>query len=502
MATTNTNPDGTDTHGKTVESTESPHGSGGNGGAGAPGVDARSKRRRKDGAEDGGGTGAGGAGGAPADAQARANAAAKAAGVPPLCMKFYHGVEHDPEEEGCSALLHCARDERPPCPLYQAGKCPFTDSGCWYPHVETPTPIDANVAVQVAPTHADRLAAWCEAHGMAVAATCRARGTNKKYPRVVCGRVANPGAFGEAVASDPALGIGAVSRVYRLGGDDNAPRWVATLREAVDDIVAGAKRQLEGVLSGSAAPKLRLQAYPKSVERKLTASLADGLDAVGVALSPTAADLLAHCVVVQGCYYTYVQLASEGVSAKFGEAGFREGVVSRAYYKLREAVTRGGVEVPTRAGWAALDVGASPGGWSQYCAELGAARVYAVDPGDVTVDSSAVVHMAMKAEDAVPRLLQEHGEHSIDMFVSDMNIPAEMAVALLTSALPLLRPGAPVVLTVKGFALGKKKAAAERVRAREAFAAALSCPVDAVAEIHTMANRSDERTLIGKVPVA
>jgi predicted rRNA methylase YqxC with S4 and FtsJ domains len=51
-----------------------------------------------------------------------------------------------------------------------------------------------------------------------------------------------------------------------------------------------------------------------------------------------------------------------------GAAAAATAVVCRAYYKLREAVRRSGQTLPLPPGTVALDVGASPGGWSEFLA--------------------------------------------------------------------------------------------------------------------------------------
>ena len=59
-------------------------------------------------------------------------------------------------------------------------------------------------------------------------------------------------------------------------------------------------------------------------------------------------------------------------------------------------------------GWVALDIGASPGGWSYFLAGLpNCRRVLAVDPGKMKEPvPSLVTHLAQRVEDVTPDLLK------------------------------------------------------------------------------------------------
>ena len=69
---------------------------------------------------------------------------------------------------------------------------------------------------------------------------------------------------------------------------------------------------------------------------------------------------------------------------------------SRAFYKLREAVFR--FELPSFK--RVVDVGAAPGGWSQFCLRNGAELVVAVDPAALEVEDAKLVHVRTRVEDA------------------------------------------------------------------------------------------------------
>jgi len=150
------------------------------------------------------------------------------------------------------------------------------------------------------------------------------------------------------------------------------------------------------------------------------------------------------------------------------------GVASRAFFKLYEAFH----VVPSiqrwldrqaaaagaaggRAALAAVDLGASPGGWAQFLALRGdMACVAAVDPGDLdsrVLAMEQIAHLRMKSQDCVPALRSAlrakagGGARPVQLHVAvcDMNTHHEVSCGCVLDVEPLLAPGAPIVLTVK-----------------------------------------------------
>jgi 23S rRNA (cytidine1920-2'-O)/16S rRNA (cytidine1409-2'-O)-methyltransferase len=120
--------------------------------------------------------------------------------------------------------------------------------------------------------------------------------------------------------------------------------------------------------------------------------------------------------------------------------------VSRGGVKLAHALLTFGTDV---AGRAALDVGASTGGFTDCLLQAGAARVYCVDVGygqldtKVARDPRVVVLDRTNIRHAPPDLLPE----TVDLAVVDVSF---ISLALVLPALsPLLSPGAPVIALVK-----------------------------------------------------
>lgn len=177
----------------------------------------------------------------------------------------------------------------------------------------------------------------------------------------------------------------------------------------------------------------------------------------------------------------------------------QEGYRSRAVYKLEEIDRRDRLLQP---GMTVVDLGAAPGGWSQYArravGEKG--RVVALDI--LPMDSMAGVEILQgdfREQEVLDRLLQTLGDRPVDLVISDMapNISgvnsvdqaramylAELAVDL---AKQILKPGGDLLLKVfqgEGFdailaelrrsfkSVVIRKPKASRPRSREVYALA------------------------------
>jgi hypothetical protein len=110
----------------------------------------------------------------------------------------------------------------------------------------------------------------------------------------------------------------------------------------------------------------------------------------------------------------------------------KEDKVSRAYFKLYEALLRFEVELPR--GGKGLDVGASPGGWTQCLVERGL-TVWAVDPAPLTLRpetmQSVVWLGGLSSSPAVEERLKKDGP--FDVIVCDMNQVSSFAFVIFFS---------------------------------------------------------------------
>lgn len=170
-----------------------------------------------------------------------------------------------------------------------------------------------------------------------------------------------------------------------------------------------------------------------------------------------------------------------------GQAVVAADAPCRAYFKMEESLQH----VELHPGDRVLDVGASPGGWTECLLKHGA-RVVAVDPGELTIDMTdkPVVHLPMLLEDARPQL-----EHMAPfaMCVCDINVRVQHMAALMASIAHLLLPGARVVFTLK---LGKKPTAKVVQQSFETAVAFLTPDFGAFRLLWLHANTQNERTLV------
>ncbi|MFC4728752.1 23S rRNA (uridine(2552)-2'-O)-methyltransferase RlmE [Coralloluteibacterium thermophilus] len=110
----------------------------------------------------------------------------------------------------------------------------------------------------------------------------------------------------------------------------------------------------------------------------------------------------------------------EHFSDPFVKKAQAEGLRSRAAYKLEELIERDRLLKP---GMTVVDLGAAPGGWSQYVRQAMGDRgvVVAMDilemPGLAGVD---FIHGDFRADDAVSRLDAALGGRAVDLVLSDM----------------------------------------------------------------------------------
>ncbi|WP_346073760.1 SAM-dependent methyltransferase [Saccharopolyspora thermophila] len=118
--------------------------------------------------------------------------------------------------------------------------------------------------------------------------------------------------------------------------------------------------------------------------------------------------------------------------------------ISRAEFKLEEAFQTFGIRPPSSG--TALDLGASPGGWTRVLRRSGI-TVWAIDPGDLDDRlrrDRGVRHIQMTAG---AFFRSEH--RRFDMVVNDMKMDPELSCRLMLDAAQLLRPSALAVVTLK-----------------------------------------------------
>jgi len=120
--------------------------------------------------------------------------------------------------------------------------------------------------------------------------------------------------------------------------------------------------------------------------------------------------------------------------------------LNRALWKIKEALSEFEITLPPDA-WV-LDLGSAPGGWVSVLAER-AARVVAVDPAELDPSVAAlpnVEHLKVRAEELLDR---PEFQGCFDLLTCDMNVDPADAAALLCRLAPMLKPGAPAIMTIK-----------------------------------------------------
>ena len=141
----------------------------------------------------------------------------------------------------------------------------------------------------------------------------------------------------------------------------------------------------------------------------------------------------------------------------------------------------------------AVDIGASPGGWSDYLASLGC-QVLAIDPGAVHCVSPLVRHVAKLVQDAGEELRDfaaQAPDQGLTLLVCDMNVRPTEAVALIRDVATRcpMSPRASLVLTCKETTAGRSK-----LLVNEALAALSDCWTN-FRTFHLLSN-GKERTVV------
>ena len=388
----------------------------------------------------------------------------------------------------------------------------------------------ATFAVQCQESHTARLAGYLEdvfcfegnenvVEVVGIAAPNEPPQTGRRVTErvVLCRATANTetSSIFEAVRADPILSMHSdfFPRVYDLSTSKTFGDLQTASNAAVDFVANDA----EGV-------SVRLETFPPSVTRspELTAA-AEGKPVVKKRFTPRAdATHVAIVVSLRGgvtavAYGVAKTLAAAIDSSKSDriEAHITNVMSSRAYLKLAEAALRskalGDVLFGSVDGTktiTAVDVGAAPGGWTQFLAQRGCA-VVAIDPAEIPDLPENCRHVKDTAQNAWVALKREaeNADESNNapvppfaLYVSDAVLhDANAQETLLEGAIGagLLAPNAILVVTFKsapgrGGGNGYERAVLARARA-----IGDRCCDSQWFLTHLFANRTRERTFIG-----
>ncbi|HEX3779431.1 MAG TPA: SAM-dependent methyltransferase [Pseudonocardiaceae bacterium] len=122
----------------------------------------------------------------------------------------------------------------------------------------------------------------------------------------------------------------------------------------------------------------------------------------------------------------------------------REELISRAELKLEEAIGVFDLRLPARG--SAVDLGASPGGWTSILLRHGL-EVWAVDPGDL--DQRLVGRPRVHHERTTSGQFFATSRRRFDLAVNDMRMDPELSCSVMLDAADHLAAGAPAVITLK-----------------------------------------------------
>lgn len=215
--------------------------------------------------------------------------------------------------------------------------------------------------------------------------------------------------------------------------------------------VATAAEQLLG--SRPADQSLSLQVWNDPAVRdalrpdKLRQFLVDRIQHHGISVSRGGADLvLGVCVTPTGTCLGLTQREDALADWPGGRVGLahRPDQISRSALKLEELFKLYPMPLPPDG--TALDLGASPGGWTQVLRRAGL-EVWAVDPADLDprVARDADVHH----ERTTTGQFLARTNRMFDVIVNDMRMTAPLSASLMLEAVDRLRPGGWAIMTVK-----------------------------------------------------
>jgi 23S rRNA U2552 (ribose-2'-O)-methylase RlmE/FtsJ len=149
--------------------------------------------------------------------------------------------------------------------------------------------------------------------------------------------------------------------------------------------------------------KLRVQAYPKKEETKII----EELEKKGFNLSPTDFEEILFIVKINNNKYYQI------LDKKYFYRKTQEKHIARAYYKIKQIVCEKTIDVNNKV---ILDIGAAPGGWSEYLKES-ASMIIAVDPAKLEIASEKIIHFKNKLEDVIKQI----NNYEYDIIICDIN---------------------------------------------------------------------------------
>lgn len=237
-----------------------------------------------------------------------------------------------------------------------------------------------------------------------------------------------PHKFLDNLLNDDSLAWRYVNRVYFTDKQTESYERIADLEDYENKV-------------GKEGFSLRVQAHPSELEERLLKEMDKKFD-----LNPKT-------------FSHFLSVVREGEKLHYGlcpkDLFYRKPrrsyePINKSYYKLREAINRFDVEL--KKDWTVLDVGASPGGWTEYLSDK-VGKIIAVDPGELKIDEKNIKYIPELVEDCVAQLKKYA---PFDMIVSDINENPREYSKILKPVFPLLKEAGPFISTIKLVYKGEK----------------------------------------------
>lgn len=219
----------------------------------------------------------------------------------------------------------------------------------------------------------------------------------------------------------------------------NLEAVAAAARSAIADNPVGAGLAVQTWVSGS--PKM---GYSSS---ELFSHLAQDLSAHGFSVSKAGRRHVLSCCIAPVGVSIGLNRAEDSLSDWPGgrvRLSRDEAQVSRAEFKLEELLQTFSLRLPARG--RAVDLGASPGGWTRILRRHGL-TVWAVDPG--ALDPRIATDPGVRHVRTTAGEFLRSSDLRFDLAVNDMRMSPVVSCQVMLDAAPRLRPGALAVITLK-----------------------------------------------------
>ena len=281
----------------------------------------------------------------------------------------------------------------------------------------------------------------------------------------------------------------------------------ATIYPSISSASLALSEKLSNLHSAvNAAPlKVRVSATPPSILPELISSLdslsSDNLLSSSFVLSPRSPSYILCCLKITNTSYligvTSQTKISMGLSLGPSLTPSTSPKISRSYYKLSEAFDR---YVPSiLPGQRCIDLGASPGGWTEYLTEIGL-NVTSVDPGEL---DRRVKYKCQHVRLTYQKYLEEvsggRAEGGFEVFTCDMCLhEAGSAVSAFFEFVEagVLEEGCLVVIAVKVNTRGKSTEGRDEIVKK--YTKRVEGFLDGMRVFHLMTSKERERTIVGR----